>query len=56
VAEPDGIAISDSAASDVPGAVLTGPGGGHTVIYGRVATEAPYGGVLRGFMRTVSAK
>ena len=56
VAEPDGIAISDSASADIPGAVVTGPGGGHTVVYGRVATEAPYGGVLRGFVRTVSAK
>ena len=56
VTEPGGFAISATAAGDVPGAVVAAPGSGHTVFYLRTAPEAPYGGALRGFHRSVSTK
>ena len=53
VAESDGFKISDAAS---PGAVELGPNGKYSVVYQRSATEAPFGGATRGFIRTVSPK
>jgi hypothetical protein len=56
VAEPDGIVISATGDQDVPEDVVAGPGKGHTAVYQRLASEAPYGGAPRGFIRTVTPK
>jgi hypothetical protein len=56
VSETDGFAISATAGSESPAAVVLGPEGGYAAFYQRGAPEAPYGGSIHGFVRTVGAK
>ena len=53
VAEPGGFLLADGAS---PNSVTVGPGGGYSVVYQRAANEAPFGGAIHGFVRTVSPK
>jgi hypothetical protein len=56
VSEANGFPISATADSDTPGPVVAGPGGGFAAFTFRLASEAPYGGANRAFLRTVSPK
>jgi hypothetical protein len=56
VPEADGFPITASADPEGSGPIAAGPDGDFAAFYTRAASEAPYGGATRMFVRTVSPK
>ena len=56
VKEPNGFAVTASADGETGESVDAGPGSNHAAFTTRFASEAPYGGAQRAFVRQVSPK